>query len=193
MYLLRKNDVIRYAHNEVAREFLCNSLLAMKRCLPYNVAKPHFISASDFIGQSPLHLPARANIILMMYLLRKNDVIRYAHNDVARELQSNSLLAMKRCLPYNVAKPHFISASDFIGRSPLLLPKANIISKRHSFECLFDQPQLSAGFCRERSSIFALRHRRASKRTLCATPKMCRTSLGWGVASNRVYSGPMLP
>ena len=23
--------------------------------------------------------------------------------------------------------------------------------------------------------------------------KMCRTSLGWGVASNRVYSGPMLP
>ena len=67
----------------------------------------------------------------MMYLLRKNDVIRYAHNEVARELQSNSLLAMKRCLPYNVAKPHFISASDFIGRSPLHLPKANIISKRH--------------------------------------------------------------
>ena len=23
--------------------------------------------------------------------------------------------------------------------------------------------------------------------------KMCRTSLAWGVASNRVYSGPMLP
>ena len=47
--------------------------------------KAHIIAEGNIIGRSPHHLPEMANIILMMYLLRKNDVIRYAHNDVARQ------------------------------------------------------------------------------------------------------------
>ena len=143
VYLLRKNDVIRYAHNEVARELQSNSLLAMKRCLSYNVAKPHFISASDFIGRSPLHLP-KANIILMMYLLRKNDVIRYAHNEVAHELQSNSLLAMKRCLPNVPQGTHHCRRQHHWAKPTSLARKGKHHFKKAlaNGKCLFDQPHL---------------------------------------------------
>ena len=107
--------------------------------------KAHIIAAGNIIGQSPLHLP-KANIILMMYLLRKNDVIRYAHNEVARELQSNSLLAMKRCLPnvpqgtHHCRRQHHWTKSTSFARargSPKRACElwgfavANIISKRH--------------------------------------------------------------
>ena len=47
------------------------------------------------------------------------------------------LVAMKRCLPLNVAKPRIIRRSRHHWRSQHHLPKANIIEKSTSFEVLF--------------------------------------------------------
>ena len=49
MYSLRENDVM-------LRIMMLLPLVAMKRCLPQNVAQPHIISNSVIIGHSPTSL-----------------------------------------------------------------------------------------------------------------------------------------
>ena len=66
----------------------------------------------------------------MMHRLRRYDVM-------LRIMMLLISLAMMRCLPQNVAKPHIIRKANIFRRSRHHLPKANIIQK--SLICLVDK------------------------------------------------------
>ena len=77
-----------------------------------------------------------------MYLLCKSDVIRCAHNDVARELQCNSLLAVMWCLP-TVPKAQHHSRSEHYKAKPTSLARKG---KHHLAWCSVKSITLSRGY-----------------------------------------------
>ena len=91
-------------------------------------------------------------------------------------------------------KAHIIRRSRHHWRSQHHLPvRANIISKRHPKGAFLTSSAYKPGSVvnGHQSSLYVTAELQSER--FVPPPRCAGQALGWGVASNRVYSGPMLP